>query len=87
MRTFLTRTYDDDNNNNGDEQHSFFRQQPTLDGFIPGRGVVGDFYDDDNDENDNNGNNYEDIFYKGRMMTITTMKMTATNNFIFLGNN
>ena len=35
---------------------SFFRQQPTLVGCIPGRGVVGDFYDDDKDKDDNNGN-------------------------------
>ena len=35
----------------------YFRQQPTLVGCIPGRRVVGDFYDDDNDEDDDNGNN------------------------------
>ena len=51
----MTRTYDDDNDNNGDKQPSFFRQQPTLDGFIPGRGVVDDFYDDEEDEDDANG--------------------------------
>ena len=39
----------------------FFRQQPTLVGCIPGRGVVGDFYDDDKDEYDGDGNvNEED---------------------------
>ena len=42
----------------------FFRQQPTLVGCIPGRGVVGDFYDDDNDENDDNGDDNEDVFDK-----------------------
>ena len=41
-----------------------FRQQPTLVGCIPGRGVVGDFYDDD-DNGNNNGNNDEDVFDKG----------------------
>ena len=47
-----------------------FRQQPTLVGCIPGRGVVGDFYDDDGNEDDNdgdndNGNDDEDIFDEG----------------------
>ena len=37
-----------------------FRQQPTLVGCINGRGVVGDFYDDDEDEDDNNGNGNDD---------------------------
>ena len=37
-----------------------FRQQPTLVGCIPGRGVVGDFYDDDGDEDDDNGNGNDD---------------------------
>ena len=40
----------------------FFRQKPTLVGCIPGRGVVGNFYDDDNNEDNDNGNNNEDIF-------------------------
>ena len=65
MRMFLTRTYDDDNNddNDGDEQPRFFRQQPTLVRCIPGRGVMGDFYEDDNDGN-NDGNDAEDVFDK-----------------------
>jgi hypothetical protein len=37
----------------------FFRQQPTLVGCIPGRGVVGDFHDDSKDEDDGNGDNNE----------------------------
>ena len=58
MRTFLTRTYDDNNDHDNyrDERPRFFRQQPTLVRCIPGRGVVGDFYDDDKDEDDNDGN-------------------------------
>ena len=39
---------------------SFFIQQPTLVGCIPGRVVVDDFYDDDKDEDDNNGNGDND---------------------------
>ena len=43
MRTILTRTYDDHNNNDNDNDNDkrtrFFRQQPTLVGCIPGRGV------------------------------------------------
>ena len=89
MRTFLTRTYDDDNDNNGDEHPSFFWQQPTLDGFIPGRGVVGDFYDDDKDEDDDNGNNDEEdhcpcLFQKVLPMQSTampTVRMTTTTSF------
>ena len=46
----------------------FFRQQPTLVGCIPGRGVVGGFYNDDGNEDDDNGNddvdNDEDVFAK-----------------------
>ena len=42
----------------------FLRQQPTLVGCIPGRGVVGDFYDDDNDEDEDDGNDDEDVFDK-----------------------
>ena len=59
MRTILTRTYDDhnDNDNDGNKQPRFFRQQPTLVGCIPGRGVVGDFYNDDDNEDDENGDN------------------------------
>ena len=59
----MTRTYDDnsDNDNDGD---SFFRQQPTLVGCIPGREVVGDLYDDDKDEDDDDGDDNEDIFDK-----------------------
>ena len=34
-------------------------QQPTLDGCIPGRGWVGDFYDDDDNEDDDDGDNDE----------------------------
>ena len=37
----------------------FFRQQPTLVGCIPGRGGVGDFYDDDDKEDDNDGDDDE----------------------------
>ena len=60
MRTFLTRAYDDDNDddNDGNEQPCIFRQQLTLVGCIPNRGVVGDLYNDDNDD----GNNGEDVF-------------------------
>ena len=70
IRTILTRKYDDNNNNDndGDKRPCFFRQQPTLVGCIPGRGVVGDFYDDDGNEDDNdgvnNGNNNETDFDK-----------------------
>ena len=66
MRKILTRTYDDQNNNDddGDKRPCFFRQQPTLVGDIPGRGVVGDFYDDDNNEDDNNGDNNKEVFDK-----------------------
>ena len=39
---------------------SFFRQQPTLVGCIPGRGLVGDFYNDDENEDDDNGDGNED---------------------------
>ena len=38
---------------------SFFRKQPSLVGCIPGRGGVGDFYNDNDDEDDNDGNNAE----------------------------
>ena len=68
MRTFLTRTYDDNNDDDGDgdKRPHFLRQQPTLVGCIPGRGVVCDFYNDDDDEDDNdgddNGNDNEDGF-------------------------
>ena len=56
IRKFLTRMYDDDkdDDNNGNIRPCFIRQQPTLVGWIPGRGVVGDFYDDDKDEDDGN---------------------------------
>ena len=70
MRTFLTRAYDDDNADadDGNKQPGFFRQQPTLVGCIPVRGVVGDFYNDDNNEDDDNGDDYgdddEDVFDK-----------------------
>ena len=40
----------------------FLRQQPTLVGCIPARGVVGDLYDDDEDEVDNDGGDNEDVF-------------------------
>ena len=57
MRTFLTRTYNDENDddNDGDKRPHFFSQQPTLVGCIPGRGVVGNFYDDDKDEDEDDG--------------------------------
>ena len=44
----------------------FFRQEPTLVRYIPGRRVVGDFYDYDKDKDDNNGNgdDNEDNFDK-----------------------
>ena len=66
MGKILTMTYDDQNNNDDDDdkQPCFFRHQPTLVGCIPGRGVMGDFYDDDNDEDDDDGNDNEDIFDK-----------------------
>ena len=62
MRKFLTRTYNEnkENDNDGDKQPRFFRQQPTLVGCIPGRGLVGDFYYDDKDEDDNNGDYNEE---------------------------
>ena len=91
MRTFLTRTYDDDkdDDNDGNERPRFFRQQPTLVGCIPGRGVVGDFYDDDKDENDNDGNyNEEDycpcLFQKVLPIQSTampTVRTTTTTSF------
>ena len=64
MRKILTRTYDDQNNNDedNDERPRFFRQQPTLVGCIPGRGVVGDFYNDDGNEDDDNGDDNDDVF-------------------------
>ena len=63
MRMILTRTYDDhiDNEDDNDEQPRFFRQQPTLVGCIPARGVVGDLYDDDDDEDDSDGDDNEDF--------------------------
>ena len=70
-RTFLTRTYDDNNDDDsdGDKRPCFLRQQPTLVGCISGRGVVGDFYNDDYDEDDDDGDNDgsgdEDSFDKG----------------------
>ena len=91
MRLFLTRTYDDDNDNDNDsdKRPRFFRQQPTLVGCIPGRGVVGVFYDDDKDEDDNNGNyNEEDhcpcLFQKVlpmQSMAMLTVRTTTTTSF------
>ena len=44
----------------------FFRQQPTFVRCTPGRGVVGDFYNDDGNEDDDvgndDGNEDEDVF-------------------------
>ena len=62
MRTFLTRTCDDknDDENDGNKRPCFFIQQPTLVGCIPGRGIVGDFYDDDKDEDEDNGDYNEE---------------------------
>ena len=99
MRTFLTRTYDDDNNddNYGNEKPRFFMQQPTLVICIPGRGVVGDLYDDDKDEDDNDGDYDEEdhcpcLFQKVPPMlsmampavrtTTTTSFYDATTNFM-----
>ena len=42
----------------------FFSQQPTLVRCIPGRGWVGDFYNDDYNEDDDNDVNDEDDFDK-----------------------
>ena len=91
MRTFLTRTYDDDNNNDndGDKRPCFFRRQPTLVRCIPGRGVVGDFYDDDKDEDDKDGDyNEEDhcpcLFQKVLPMkskAMPTVRTTTTTSF------
>ena len=66
IRKFLTRTYDNNNDDDGDgdKRPRFLRQQPTLVGCIPGRGVVGDFYDDDNNEDDDDGEDNEDVFDK-----------------------
>ena len=85
MRKILKRTYDDqnDNDNDDDERPCFFRQQPTLVGCIPGRGVVGNFYDYDNDEDDDDGDDNEDVFEEGCTMTIGTMTMTAKNGLVF----
>ena len=59
------RAYDDNNynDNDGDKRSRFFRQQPTLVGCIPSRGVVGDFYKDDDDEDDDNGDNNEEYVF------------------------
>ena len=64
MRKILTRTYDDqnDNDNDDDERPCFFRQQSTLVRCIPGRGVVGDFYDVDDDGGDDNDDDNGDDF-------------------------
>ena len=67
----------------------FFRQQPTLVRCIPGRGVVGDFYDDEKDEDDNDGYyNEEDycpcLFQKVLPMQSTampTVRKTTTTSF------
>ena len=67
MRAFSTRAYDDDNDDDddGNKRPCFIRQQPTLVGCIPSRGVVGDFYNDDNNEDDNDDDdNEEDVFDK-----------------------
>ena len=91
MRTILTRTYDDhnDDDDDGDERPHLFRQQPTLVGCIPGRGVVGDLYDDEEDEDDSDGDyNEEDhcpcLFQKvlpTQSTAIPTVRMTTTTSF------
>ena len=91
MRTFLRKTYDDDNDNDddGDKRPRFFMQQPTLVICIPGRGVVGGFYDDDEDEDDNDGNDNEEdhcpcLFQKVLPMQSTamlTVMTTTTTSF------
>ena len=58
-------------------------------GCIPGRGVVGDFYDDDKDEDDNNGDyNEEDhcpcLFQKVlpmQSMAMPPVRTTTTTSF------
>ena len=91
MRKFMMRKYDDDNDNDDDcnKRLCSFRQQPTLVGCIPGRGVVGDFYDDDKDEDDNDGDNNEEdhcpcLFQKMLPMKSTamlTLRTTTTTSF------
>jgi hypothetical protein len=41
---------------------SFFYATTNLVGCIPGRGGVGDFYDDDEDEDDDDGDDNQDNF-------------------------
>ena len=56
----------------------FFRQQPTLVGCIPGREVVGDFYDDDENEDDGNGDDNEEDHFPCLFQKVLPMQSTAS---------
>ena len=60
----------------------FFRQQPTLVVCTPGRGGVGDLYDDDGSEDDDNGDNNEDHLHQWQWLG-----QRNDNDLIFWGNN